>query len=252
MNQALMHSELTPDIKPFMDFLLTLRRDKPIPILRDFAVLVTDINAEDKKPDFLRKKIDRVYLRLCRAQEELSSLDFKKAKSDATPEDFIFSRIDFSRYREISEEDFVSLFLEGLADFPDSFYRKNFNLDKDEINSLINECYEKKHEVYKLKKENPTILSIMRTLEVSLEASPIFTIDEIQNELNFLKGIVGATAKMPDAEKLFSLLIMSLENVSIMHKDSMVTELLISPQSGLSGIFHPGGKAWTRVLVPAG
>ena len=252
MAHALNRDELIRSIKPFMDFLLTLRKEKPIPILRDLAVLVTDTNEGYKKLDFLRRKIDRIYHRLCRAQGELGSLDLKKASPGASPEDYIFSRIDFSLYREIAEEDFENLFLEGLADFSDAFYRKNFNLDKDEIRMLIMECYEKTTGMYKLQKENPMILSVVRTLEISLEASPLFTVEDIQCELDFMQGIVGTAAKMPDAETLFSQLVLSLENSRVTHKDDMVTKLFISPQGDLAGTFYPGGKAWTRVLVPVG
>jgi hypothetical protein len=209
----------------------------------------------------LKRKIDRIYLRLCRVQEELGNLDLKKDSPGvssgkfsgaASLEDYVFSRIDFSRYREITEADFESLFLEGLADFSGSFYRKNFKLCKDEIHSLIKECYEKANEVYKLQKENPLILSVMRSLEISLETSPLFSIEEIQSELDYLQDLAGANKKMPNAETLFSLLILSLENASIPHKDNMLTKLFIPPQGCLSGTFQPGGKPWTRVLIPAG
>lgn len=250
-------------IKPFMDFLISLREDIPIPILRDLAVLVTDSKTWDKKPGFLKKKIDRVYCRLCCLQKELGGLDLKKAPSGVSScselEDYVFSRIDFSRYREIPEEDFENIFIAGIQDFPGSFFVNNFKLGGssgggciEEIRSLINKCYEKTGGKYRLQKESPLILSVMRTLEISLENSPLFTIEEIQGELNYLQTLVGRSAKMPETATLFSLLISGLENVSVTHKDETVTKLFISPQGELSATFRPDNKPWTRVLVPAG
>ena len=250
MAQALNRSELIRGIKPFADFLLTLRSDKPIPILRDLAVLVIDSKTGVEKLGILKRKINRLYYRLCRIQQELSVLDFKKAKPGVSPEDHIFSGIDFSRYRGIAEADFENFFLEGLADFPEFFFETNFSLGKDGLRSLINECYENGNGIYKLKREDPVILSAMRTLEISLDTSPLFTSEEIKNELDFLRGIVGAKIKMPDADRLFSILVLSLENTSISHTDNMVTKLFISPQGELSGTFHPDGKPWTKVLIP--
>ena len=241
-----------------MDFLLTLKKDKPIPILRDLAVLATDSKTGHKKIEFLKRKLDRLYNRLSFQQEELGNLDLKKAYSEASSgklgtagnlEDYVFSRINFSRYREIESAVFETFFLEGTADFSDSFFRKNFNLCVKEIHSLINESYEKAVQRYKLRNETPVILSVMRTLEVSLEASPLFTVEEIQSELDFLKDIAGANTKMPDGEILFLLLIFCLDNISIVHTDNMVTKLFKSPDGGLSGTFRPGDKPWTRTLL---
>ena len=252
-------SELVRSLKPFVDFLLSLKKDKPIPILRDLATLVSDTKTGHRQMDLLKKRLDRVYMRLCLQQKELGSLDLKKAYSDISSgklkssgslEDYVFSRIDFSRYREISSADFESFFLEGTADFPDSFFRVNFRLGYEEIRLLILESYKREGDVYKLQKEAPLILSVMRTLETSLEASPLFTIEEIQSELDFLKDIAGANAKMPEAKNLFSLLVASLDNADIIHKDNMISKLFIPPQGGLSGTFRPGDKPWTRVLIP--
>ena len=251
-------SELVRSLKPFMDFLLSLKKDKPIPILRDLAMLVSADKTGQRQIDFLKKRLDRIYKRLCCQQKELGSLDLKKAYSSASQrklasagnlEDYVFSRIDFSRYREVSSVDFESFFLEGVADFPDSFFRINFRLGKKETSLLIKESYEKKGEIYKLQKETPLILSVMRTLETSLEASPLFIIEEIQSELDFLKDITGANTKMPEAKTLFSLLAFSLDNINITHDDEMITKLFIPPHGGLSGTFRPGDKPWTRVLV---
>ena len=253
MDPALNRTKLIHSLKPFTDFLLSLRDDKPIPILRDLTVLVTDTKTWNTKTGFIKRKIGRLHLRLCRIINELNCLNFKKAHPglSSAPEDYVFSRIDFSRYREITEDGFDSFFADGITDFSDSFFRENFSLGRDEIHPLIKECYKKENGTHKLMKENPLILSVMRALEVSLETSPLFTIEEIQGELNYLQSLVGANAKMPDADKLSSLLVLSLEKASVTHEDKTITELFIPPQGGLSGIFHPAGKPWTRVLIPA-
>ena len=159
----------------------------------------------------------------------MSGLDFKNATPGTTPEDFIFSRIDFSRYREIHEKDFNYLFLDGIEDFDEVFFKENFKLDIEEIKPIIENCYEKVDGIFILRRENPLILSIMRTLETSLEDKPLFSPEET-------------------GEELYDLLLTSLNGVTVIHKDGMETRLFAS-EEGLSGTFQPGGKPWTRVLI---
>ena len=182
----------------------------------------------------LMNRLERRYLRLCRNINELGRLDFKKAAPGTSPEDFVFSRIDFSRYREILEKDFDLLFLDGLADFDDAFLRKNFKLGREEIRSLIERSYKKIEGSYKLRQESPLILSIMRTLETSLEDLPLFSTEDIREH----------------SETLYPLLLSSLDGVTVTHRDGKTTKLFLSAEGALSGTFQPGGKPWTRVLVP--
>ena len=183
---------------------------------------------EHLKP-LLMNRLERRYLRLCRLQNEMSRLDFKNAPPGTSPEDFIFSRIDFSRYREIQDQSFKEFFLDGLEDFDEAFYKKNFRLDREEIRSLIENSYKKTEGSYRLQKETPLILSVMRTLETSLEDRPLFSPEETENR--------------------FNLLLSSLDGVTVTHRDGMTTRLFVSAEGGLSGTFQPGGKPWTRVLV---
>ena len=239
------------ETKPFLDLVLTLRQDLPlsIPLLRDLALVKTG-----KETLFLQRKIDRLYRRLCRVQEELSRLDLKKAASGTALEDFVFSQIDFSRYREMDEKDYQRLFPEGLKDFDDAFYTKNFGYQREEIQSLIEGSYVKNQGIYKIQKESPLVLSVLRTLETSLETSPLFTAEEIHEELQNLIDFIGGVEKrelLPGMKRLYPFLVSSLENVIFSHEDGMKTKLFIGSQGDLEGTFQPGGKPWTRVLIPA-
>jgi len=232
------------ELKPFFDLVSSLRRDIPlaIPLLRDLA---------NPNAGVLCRRIERRYLRLRRVQEELGRLDFKQAAPGASPEDYIFSRIDFDRYRKMSEKDFDALFPEGLTDFDETVLQKNFGLGRNGIKSLIESSYVKKENFYAILRENPLVISIMRALDSSLECSPLFAPEEIQGELEKLLEFLNAQ-KYPvknDAYRLFPLLVQSLDNVTITHGDGMETKLFISPNGDLSGTFRPGNKPWTITLI---
>jgi len=239
-------------LKPFLDLVLSLRKDLPlsIPLLRSQAIIALGKNHETT---LLERRIERRYRRLCRISSELRLLDFKKATPGMSPEDYVFSQIDFSRYRKMEEKEFDSLFPEGLTDFDEAFFRKNFKLGKDEVQSVIEKSYRKEEGVYKIQRENPLILSIMRTLDTSLESLDLFTAEEIHGELENLLDFVGdrkTRKKLPGMEQLYPLLVLSLNGKIITHEDGMTTTLFISPKGELSGTFRPGNKPWTLVLIP--
>jgi len=198
-------------------------------------------------------------MRLCCLQEELGRLNLKKASLGATLgisgyktlEDFVYNQIDFSRYRNLSERDFERLFPEGLTDFEEGFFKKNFGLGINDVKSVIEGSYQKAEGEYRLQRENPIILSIMRTLETSLEAVPLFTPEEIIQELQNWPGF-DKEEILPEMKKFYPLLVSSLDNALVTHSDNMTTRLFISPEGDLSGTFRPGGKPWTLVLIPAG
>ena len=282
-------------LKPFLELILSLKRDLPlsIPLLRDLANMakagMVAASGKDNEAGLLRRRIERRYLRLCRISNELGRLDLKKAAAGAsmgithgktqdaaqntagykTLEDFVFSQIDFSRYRKMDEKDFNKLFPEGLEDFDESFFKNNFGLDKTEIQSAIEGSYKKTEGEYLLQRETPLVLSVMRTLETSLEAAPLFTAGEITEELQSLLGFLeggtegsmgenrekrerpGKGKLLPGTEQLYALLVLSLDNILITHEDGMTTKLFISPRGNLSGTFRPGDKPWTLVLIPA-
>ena len=244
------------DLKPFLDLVLSLKQTLPlsIPLLRDLAALVNGKTGLPAGP--VKKRIDRRYARLCRLQEELGRLDLKKAAPGVTPEDYIFSRIDFSRYRKMPEEEFDLLFPAGLTDFDEAFCKKNFGLERDKIQSAIEKNYTKEEGFYKMRRDNPLTLSIMRTLDTSLETSPLFTAEEIREELTNLLDFTGGGKTrgglLPGMEKLYRQLALSLNGIVIAHGDAMTTKLFISPQGDLSGTFRPGNKPWTLVLIPEG
>jgi len=256
------------ELKPFLDLVLSLKQNLPlsIPLLRELAGLITD--REQKSPGEVKQetgpilgRMDRRYQRLCRIQKELGRLDLKKAAQENSPdtalEDYVFSRIDFSRYQTMNEKEFEFLVPGGLTDFSEAFFKKNFRLGRSELQSLIKRSYKKTDGVYRIQPadqwENSLILSVMRTLETSLETLPLFTAEEIQDEtenlLGFVEGSAGKRSILPGMKRLYPLLVSGLDNVHITHADGMTTRLFISAGGDLSGTFQPGGKPWTVTLI---
>ena len=242
------------------DLVLSLEGDTAldVPLLRNLAVLdalrkTKSMKTFTVKPDLLEKKINRHYYRLCRVQEDLGRLDFKKAAAGVSVEDFVFSQIDFSRYREMPARDFERLFPEGLMDFGEAFLKDNFGFGREEIQSLIERSYKKEEGLYKIRQESPLILSVMRTLDTSLENSSLFGPEEISGELQTLSGFLGSSGtsagRLPEVGQIYPGLVSGLDGLTITHDDGMKTNLFISPQGDLSAIFRPGNKAWTRVLI---
>ena len=251
---------IKPEVKtllqPFLNLVLSLdvQNSPSVPLLSELAELITNTElktpgVKDRARGILLRRIDRRYARLCRVQEELSRLDLKKAPPGLSPEDYIFSRIDFSRYREIKEKDFDMFFIEGLTDFEESFLKNNLGIDKSEIKTAITGSYENKDGMYKIKRDNPLILSIMRTLETSLENSPLFSANEIREEKEKLLEF-AEIGRLQVLDLLYPFLVQSLDNVQITHDDGMTTKLFISPEGELAGTFRPGNKPWTLVLIP--
>ncbi|MCL2007444.1 MAG: hypothetical protein FWG77_05105 [Treponema sp.] len=222
---------LSPEIKAISSF----------PILQEFAAL--SVGSKNTGQSIIINRIKRRYLRLCRVQEELSRLDFKNAKAGVSPEDYVFSKIDFSRYREIHKGAYESLFLESLSDFSDTFLIENFGSGRDELRNLIENSYKKAESICVLIEEKPLIISLMRTLETSLDDMPLFSDEEIANEVKSLPPI------LQQIESIYILLVFCLDGLSITHKDGMITELFVSVDGNLSATFRPGGKPWTRVLI---
>ena len=271
------------ELKPFINHLLSIRNEvlPSVGLLYDLAALCASGEGL-VKPDNLKQtgipqnvlsannsrqknslvmKIDRLYRRLTFVQDELSRLDLAKATPNAEQnaerrasfEDIVFSSIDFSRYETIAGDTFNDFFLEGLNDFDEAFYTRNFCMPAKEICSLIERGYSGEGEAYKIKPVNPhetfLLLSVMRNLETSLENTPLFTGGEVETQIRCLLNKFPAKAMLQKPEELYSLLIANLDNVSITHSDDRITRLTINQQGELAGVFKPGGKNWTRVLV---
>ena len=246
-------------LKPFLDLVISLKRDLPvsIPLLRDLADMAnagktTQDTGPGKGTGLLKRRIERRYLRLCRNQEELGRLNLKEASPGSSPEDYIFSQIDFSRYRKMDEKYFELFFPEGLEDFGDYFLKNFFDFNRGEILKTIEESYEKTEGLYKIQKETPLVLSIMRTLETSLENLDLFCAGEINGEVKNLWTYVSGRKNQklpPGAEKLYRSLVLSMDNTLYTHEDGMSTKFFISSKGDLSGTFRPGGKPWTLVLI---
>jgi hypothetical protein len=246
-------AEAIQTLKPFLDYVSSIDESNPlyaaILILRELTDMA--VNAERAAEGPVKKRIHRQYYRLCRLQEELGRLDLKKAKPSVSlgfnVEDYIFSNIDFSRYKEISETYFVKLFAEGVDDFPDAFFWINFKRRRDDIKDLIERSYKKTEGVYRLIKESPLLLSVMRTLETSLETVPTFSQNEVMEELGRIPAKYGGSE---NKKKIFWLLVSSLDGVFITHNDGMATKLFITDSGDLAGTFRPADKPWTLILIP--
>ena len=244
--------EAIRNLNPFFGYILP--QPVSIPLLRELAFLSIGTISEGFESDLLIRSIHRRYLRLCRLQAELAGLDLEKAKPGVSLEDFVFSKIDFLRYREIEEKYFDTLFLEGLKDFDEAFFKEKFYLDKKEVQSMIETSYIKMEGVYRLQRENSMILSVMRTLETSLEDLPLFTPEDISDEVKKIPGFDdgscgGFPPEIRNVETLFQLLVLSLDCV-VIGGEGMETKLFISAEGNLEGIFRPDNKPWTRILIP--
>jgi len=248
-------AEAIQTLKPFLGYVSSINESNPlcasIPILRELTDMAVKAGkAEAAGP--VKKRINRQYYRLCRLQEELGQLDLKKAKPSVSlgfnVEDYIFSNIDFSRYKEINETCFVRFFAEGLEDFPDAFLWINFRRRRDDIKDLIEKSYKKTEGVYRVIKEGPLLLSVMRTLETSLETVPPFCLSEIMEELDRIPAKYGGKE---NKKKIFWLFVSSLDGVVITHDDGMATKLFITDSGDLAGTFRPADKPWTLILIPS-
>ena len=214
-------------------------------------------NIRQIKPGIIEKKINRHYLRLCRVQEELGKLDLKKSKT-ASLEDYVFSQLDFTPYKEIPELEFENILMESIQDFNEAFFQRNFNLNKNDAHILIKKFYVKEDSLYIMQGENPLVISLIHSLYTSLEDSGLFSMEDIENELNIFSSISKErdpeVPLLPDTESIFYQLINSLGGLNITHNDGMKTKLFIKSREdgsieNLSATFMPNNKAWTRVLI---
>jgi hypothetical protein len=198
----------------------------------------------------IKKRLDRRYARLCAVQEELGKLNSRQPEQGISFEDFVFSRTGFSRYAIIRTEDF-ELYTPGLDDYDDAFFTRNFRLSRKEAGAVIAGSYKKTNAGYCLLKRNPLILSLMRTLETSLEMVPLLCEEEILGELKLIYAFLGA-GPLPsgNAGNFFRFLVQRLDQVTVVHHDMRETKLFVTPEGGLSGIFRPQGKPWTLSLIP--
>jgi hypothetical protein len=202
------------------------------------------------------QRLERRYARLCFVQEELTRLNALKAeekklaKTTESFEDFVFSKTDFSRYKRIARGDF-DFFTASLDDFDERFFVNNFKKPKSEVKKLLQKCYKGIGPYYCLLRESPLILSIMRTLETSLESLPLINEEEIIDELKLLYSFLGGGLFTADnIHGFFGFLIQRLDGVKVTQKDGSITKLFIDTRGDLSGVFTPGNKKWTLKLAP--
>jgi hypothetical protein len=182
----------------------------------------------------IQRRMESRYRRIKFVHEELSRLNQKasqrKAGDPASFEDFAFNNADFSVYQKIPVDEFELLYVAGLEDFAESFYQKAFKANREKIRDSISRSYIKVGPFYVLKKANPLILSIMRSLHTSLEFAPLLAAADFAGN-GALSGIIAA-----------------LDGVVIRHDDGAQTKLRVK-DAVLTGIFYPFGKAFTVTLM---
>ena len=196
----------------------------------------------------VRRRLESRYRRILFVHKELAKIDraAKQAVSEnagnrtvpgGSFEDFVFNRIDFSVYKKIDVDEFHLLFDEGLTDYPDAFYQKNFAMDCDDVRRIIMGAYIKAGPVCLCKTPGLLLLSIMRTLHTSLDFAPLL-----------LAGETNGPAQLWRVVEL-------LDGQVIRHQDGMETKLFVSPEKSaaqspiLCGTFYPLNKACTMRLL---
>jgi hypothetical protein len=192
----------------------------------------------------VRRRIESRYRRICFVQRELAKIAAAARKESADKGgasfcgsfgDFVFSQIDFSMYQTIGSEEFSLLFDAGLFDFDETFYQNTFQANRKHIREIISRSYIKTGAFYACRQANPLILSIMRSLHVSLDFAPLFSMTDFETSGQY-RSLAAA-----------------LDSVVIRHDDGMETRLFVPEEGGdiLRGTFHPLGKAHTITLIPA-
>jgi hypothetical protein len=215
----------------------------------------------------LRKRLDRRYARVCVVHSELNKLNFKNARPGTGFDDFIFQQTDFDVYKQISAENFAVFFLEGLDDYDESFYKKNFMMDKEKLKALIGRSYAPAGDSYVCKtlngKINPLLLGIVRTLHTSLEFLPLIGKEELHGETAILIRFLQSHSAVDEESAanlsagfpaLFGGFLHALNGAVVTHLDTMKTTLTVKTENGkpaLYGTFRPGNKAFTIPLIPA-
>jgi hypothetical protein len=211
--------------------------------------LLANLTAMEKE-GIIRDRLERRYRRLCAVSEELEKLDFKKAKPGTSFDDFVFESADFTFCQRIDEESFQLFYETGLEDFSGPFFKKLFGVDRGAVRGLLKGSFEKSGVFYHYRGKNlmvqSLLLSVLRTLRVSLDWVPLIGMDELTAELERAPFL-----DLPgDYPRICRSLILSLDNTKAPQRDGSITTLFISPEGALCGVFRPKDKPWTITLIP--
>jgi hypothetical protein len=209
-------------------------------------------------------KLERRYQRLCFVQESLEHIDFKKAKPGQGFEEFMLGQTDFSRYASLDKQFFNGLFIDGLDDYPDSFFTSAFRMNRKAIRTLVLASYAEKAGSLALIKNNLFILSVMRTLHSSLDFASLWDKEAVLNELGGVLAFfterriidTGPSAVLKEkGGEVFVCLLSLFHHAEYRHDDGVKTGLFLAPFRGcicLAGSFKPLGKAHSLALVSSG
>jgi hypothetical protein len=255
-----------PPSAPINKILKNLR-SLPGEIVSKMPILAEIAGSFGNPEGSLQRRLDRRYARVCVVHSELNKLNFKNIKPGTGFDDFVFQQTDFDIYKQISAENFKLFYIEGLDDYSESFYKKNFIMGKENLKALIKRSYQQEGDSYFCKtlngEINPLLLGIVRTLHTSLDFTPFVGREEMQVEcaalIDFLQSCSaideGTAASLSTGfPAIFDDLIRALDGVAVTHSDTMVTTLSVKAENnkpGLYGTFRPQNKAFTLPLVPA-
>ena len=213
-----------------------------------------------EKENLAAKKMESRYRRISFVQQTLGKIDFSKAKPESRFEDFIFEQSDFSIYEKIDAETFACLYIHGLDDLPDSFYRKTFSRKKNEIKKIISARY-KLIDGFYVSDGNPLVIPIMRSIHTSLDFVPFPDPSQVRDEFEELFEFLKKNAGLSDvffqrlaqeADDLFCSLLSLFDKTEVLHQDGMVSRFFTAEEKGntaLFAVFNPGGKAFTKLMA---
>ncbi len=213
-----------------------------------------------EKENLVSRKMESRYRRIAFVQQTLGKIDFSRAKPGNKFEDFIFEQSDFSIYEKIDTEAFTLLYIDGLDDLPDSFYKKTFSRGKDEIKKIISARYKLTDGLY-VSDGNPLVIPIMRSIHTSLDFIPFPDPVHVRNEFETLFEFLEKNAGLPndffqylaqEEDDLFCALLVLLNQTEVVQQDRTVSRFFIAGENGntaLFAVFNSGGKAFTKLMA---
>jgi hypothetical protein len=255
-----------------------------MPVLRDAAALAAGAyrSGTGAASGAVAARLNRRYLRIRFVQEELGKLNFKEVKHGTAFDDFVFEQTDFSVYNKIDGETFRQLYIDGFGDFSGAFFEKAFGITREAASAAVRDGYQRVGTCYLQRKPGTPdnsggfprflLLSIIRTLQTSLDFLPLITAEEALAECNTLIRFLQKESPSEfwssgesffylarNFKVFFGCLLCSLHNAAFIHSDGMETLLTAGPGRGkaagnliLYGAFHPAGKAYTIPLISTG
>lgn len=129
-------------------------------------------------------KILSRYYRYKYTQELFSKLEESKIRLDTTFNDLLEEAIDYSIYDSIDKKYFQTVFITGLNDFDDEFYKNMLGSTKNKVQELINRSYKKVNGRYELRyKSNKDIKHVLNILHTSIQFNSVLDENVLMDQL---------------------------------------------------------------------